>query len=73
MKKLLATLTLVSFSAGCQSTTVISGCPPLVAYSSATQKQAAAELRRLPPGSPLAKMIVDYGKHRAACRVGGAE
>jgi len=32
------------------------------------QKQAAAELRKLPK-SQVAQMIVDYGKMRDACRV----
>lgn len=48
------------------------GCPPLVAYSAETQQMAAAELRKLPKGSPLAKMIVDYKKTRDACRAGGS-
>lgn len=48
------------------------GCPPLVAYSAETQQVAAAELRKLPKGSPLAKMIVDYKKTRDACRAGGS-
>lgn len=50
------------------STTSVSGCPPLVAYPPAAQSRAAAELRALPKGSPLAVMIVDYGKTRDACR-----
>ena len=45
-------------------------CPPLPAYSSATQRLAAVELRGAPKGSALARMIVDYGKMRDACRVG---
>lgn len=56
--------------AGCQTTG--GGCPPLVAYSAQTQRLAAAELRKLPKDSPLAKMIVDYKKTRDACRAGGA-
>jgi hypothetical protein len=55
----------------CQSTGGSSGCPPLVAYPRDVQKQAAAELRALPKGSPLATMIVDYGKTRDACRLAG--
>lgn len=54
--------------AGCQSARAPGGCPPLVAYSVETQKRAAAELRALPEGSPLAQMIVDYKKTRDACR-----
>lgn len=57
--------------AGCASTG--GGCPPLVAYSPETQRAAAAELRALPKGSPLARMIVDYGKTRAACRLTGGK
>jgi hypothetical protein len=46
-------------------------CPPLVAYPRDAQSRAARELRALPKGSPLAAMIVDYGKTRDACRAGG--
>lgn len=49
-------------------TTAGGGCPPLVAYGAEAQRQAARELRRLPKDSPLARMIVDYGKTRDACR-----
>ena len=52
--------------AACQSTAA-GGCGPLVAYSAAQQRQAAAELRRLPKDSQLARMIVHYGQTRAAC------
>lgn len=73
MKTSLAILMLATFSlAGCQSTTIEGGCPPLIAYSAETQRQVAEELRRLPKGSPLAKMIVDYKKTRDACRLGGS-
>lgn len=66
-----AILMLVSFSlAGCQTTRVVSGCPPLVTYSAQTQKQLAADLRALPPGSLLGRVIVDYKKLRDACRLG---
>lgn len=71
MKTSLAILMLASFSlAGCQSVQFEGGCPPLIAYSKEAQRQAAAELRRLPKGSPLAKMIIDYKKTRDACRLG---
>lgn len=43
-------------------------CPPLAAYAAATQRRAAAELRRLPPGSDLARLVADYGTLRARCR-----
>lgn len=44
------------------------GCPPLPAYSSAEQKEAAAEIRKNPNGQ-LAKLVRDYGKVRKACRI----
>lgn len=53
--------------AACQSTGG-GGCPPLTAYSAVQQKQAAAELRKMPK-SQVAKMIIDYGKLRDACRL----
>lgn len=53
--------------AACQSTGG-GGCPPLVTYSAETQRLAAAELRRLPKDSQLAKLVVDYGKTRRAIR-----
>lgn len=53
--------------AACQSTGGGS-CPPLTAYSAVEQRQAAAELRKMPE-SQVAKMIVDYGKLRDACRI----
>lgn len=66
-----AILTLASFDLAACQTTGGSGCPPLIQYSAETQKQAAAELRRLPHDSQLAKLVVDYGKFRRACRAGG--
>jgi hypothetical protein len=63
-------LTMAIFSpalGGCA--TAGGGCPPLVAYSAATQRQAAAELRTLPGDSTLAVMTDDYGKLRKACRL----
>lgn len=61
---------LASFSLAACQTTGGSGCPPLIQYSAETQKLAAAELRRLPKDSHLAKLVVDYGKMRRACRAG---
>ena len=60
---------MAAFSAGCQS---VGGgdCPPLVNYSAAQQKMAAGELRRLPQNSQISRLIVDYSKLRAACRIG---
>lgn len=70
MRMSFAILTLASFSlAGCQ-TTGAGGCPPLITYSAETQRLAAQELRRLPKDSHLAKLVVDYGKMRRACRAG---
>lgn len=67
MRTLHAIWILASFElAACQSTG--GACPPLVSYTPETQRQAAAELRRLPKDSPLAKLVVDYGKTRAAIR-----
>jgi hypothetical protein len=46
-------------------------CPPIKPYSTAEQQKAAEELLKLPPGSMLGQMIVDYGSERArlrACR-----
>lgn len=69
MKKSHAIWTLAAFSlSACQSTGG-SGCPPLVTYSAETQRLAAQELRRLPPDSQLAKMIIHYGQMRRACRL----
>lgn len=72
MLKALRTISIAaSFSllASCQTTT--GGCPPLAAYSVANQKLAAAELRKLPKDSQLARLIVDYRKMRKACLTGG--
>jgi hypothetical protein len=42
-----------------------------VRYSAAQQDRAAAELAALPQSAQIGAMIVDYGKMRDACRVGG--
>jgi hypothetical protein len=47
------------------------GCPPLVSYSPAAQKRGAHELDGLAGDSQVARMIVDYGKMRDACRSAG--
>jgi hypothetical protein len=57
--------------AGCATTAPrppVSVCIPVVAYSPAVQAKAADELDKLPPGSVLAQMIVDYGAMRDAAR-----
>jgi hypothetical protein len=43
-------------------------CPPLTSYPPDFQRRAASELQALPAGSAVAQMIVDYGRHRDACR-----
>jgi hypothetical protein len=43
-------------------------CPQLIEYAKEFQAQAREELLKLPAGSPLAKLIVDYSKQRDACR-----
>ena len=50
-----------------------SECPSLVKYSRATQAQAAREMRTLPPGATLERMIQDYSRMRDACRAAGAK
>jgi Tfp pilus assembly protein PilP len=67
MRALFAVLVALTLSA-CQTTS--GGCPPLVTYSAETQRLAAKELRALPKDSQVAKLVVDYGKMRAACRIG---
>ncbi len=51
------------------SSCVTSGCPSLTSYSREFQTRAAAELDRLPTGSPTKQLVSDYGKLRDACRV----
>ncbi|HEV2530969.1 hypothetical protein [Phenylobacterium sp.] len=43
-------------------------CPPVRPYSLAEQQALATALAALPPGSPLAQAMVDYGRERAALR-----
>lgn len=59
-------IAVLSSLTACQSTR--GGCPPLIPYSAAQQAQAAAEMRKI-PNSQIARMIVDYGKMRDACRL----
>lgn len=42
--------------------------PPLKEYTRAEQAQAAGELKALPEGSVLARMVSDYGLLRAQLR-----
>jgi hypothetical protein len=67
MRRLIVLIT-VLFEAGCQSTGG-GGCPPLVTYSPAQLKQAAAEMRALHKDAELKRLVTDYGKMRDACRV----
>mgnify|MGYP006284120789 CR=1 FL=1 len=70
MKKSLTILSLAAFElAGCVSTQVVSACPPVIEYDAQTQKQTAAELRKLPKDSTLALMVIDYKKTRDALRL----
>ncbi len=66
-----AALMMVAFDLALSSCQSVSGggCPPLVAYSPATMKQAAAELRALPKGAVLERLTADYHRMRDACRV----
>lgn len=68
MKRLIASITVLSSLAGCQSTGG-GGCPPLVSYSPAQMKQAASEMRALPKTAEIRRLVTDYGKMRDACRV----
>ncbi len=43
-------------------------CPEPKSYTADQEARAARELLALPEGSVLAKMILDYGRERAALR-----
>lgn len=43
-------------------------CPPLVDYDRTTQDAAARQLRGLPAGSPVRRLVTDYGDLRRRCR-----
>ena len=51
------------------SAKVVTVCPPIIEYDADTQKQVAAELRKLPKDSSLALMVIDYKKTRDALRL----
>lgn len=55
--------------ASCQTTRIHSDCPSIVGYSRATMAQAAKELRALPQGSALERLVADYHRVRDACRL----
>ena len=60
---------LTTLLAGCQTAASDrTACPPLITYTAAEQKQAAAELAMLPPASMVGRLVADYGKTRDACR-----
>lgn len=63
---------LMTLLSGCatvgSNTTFVTRCPPLTSYSKATQRKAAEDLRKLPPGSPVRDLVSDYGRLRDACR-----
>lgn len=61
--------------AACAPDRLIFECPPKIQYSAQFQKEAAAQLAELPPESPVAVLVTDYGKTRKAldvCQNGGA-
>jgi hypothetical protein len=67
MIRLIVSIAATFSLAACQSTGP-HGCPPLINYSAAVQKQAAAEIRA--GHSPtLNEFVTDYGKMRDACRI----
>lgn len=68
MKKIAIVAVALALSA-CQTTRIRSGCPVLVSYSPATMKQAAKELRALPPGTTLERFLQDYHRERDALRL----
>jgi len=43
-------------------------CLPMADYSRTEEAKAADELKALPPGSELARFVIDYGQLRAASR-----
>ena len=64
------------FLAGCkdgisqeQITLIIRKCPILINYSKQEQQIAFKELRAMQSDAQIAKMMADYSKLRAACRI----
>lgn len=47
---------------------VLTRCPSLRTYTPEFQRKAADELSHLPQGSPVARLVTDYGQLRDACR-----
>lgn len=55
--------------AACAPTPVVKTvCPPLKEYDAAFLRDAAAELRRLGDGNPVAQLVVDYRQLRDVIR-----
>lgn len=70
-------LTSLMWSTGCatvRSSSVV--CPPLIGYTEAFQMRAADEVEKLPEGSALLTLIIDYGQLRdqiRACKTEGSK
>lgn len=61
----------ISLLAACATSgtpTFIHTCPSMPTYTKAFEQQAGAELAKLPPNAPLARMVEDYIALRAAVR-----
>lgn len=56
------------FLTACDPASFKATCPALNKYSTTFLQQAADEFDRLPKGSALRVLIMDYGKQRDACR-----
>lgn len=57
---------------GCATQTeapLVHVCPSLVSYSPDFERAATVQLATLPPDSPIAQMVSDYGALRAAVRI----
>lgn len=67
-KSSLKIVTLAMLLSGCVTDRSEYMCPPLKQYKKETQQQAAKELDQLPPNSTVARLVVDYGQLRDACR-----
>jgi hypothetical protein len=52
-----------------QITLIIRKCPALINYSKQEQQVALKELRAIQSDAQIAKMMADYSKLRAACRI----
>lgn len=60
--------------AACAPTPVVKTvCPPLKEYDPAFLGEAAAELRRLGDGNPVAQLVIDYRQLRDVIRACGGK